>query len=144
MKPVLGSSWPPEHAASLCMERIRSQVSDPQCSKLSSWIKGRLCGFGGWEKEGVEKRLPAWGSCCFLRGFRACKNTFRPLNGNIQITVTLIEREETKWTRGQDFTVMTSGLGVWAEMVWFSPQPSPSCPSLFPGLEILEGSRRDR
>lgn len=69
-------------------------------------------GFGGWKKEGVEKRLPAWGSCCGHRGFRACKNTFRPLNGNMQIAVTLIEREETKGTRGQDFTVMTSGLGV--------------------------------
>lgn len=53
-------------------------------------------GFGAWEKDGMGKRLPAWGSCSPLGGFRVCKNPFRPLNGNLQMTVTLIEREETK------------------------------------------------
>lgn len=85
----------------------------------------------------MEKRLPVWGPCCSLRGFRACKNTVRLLNGNLQIAVTLIEREEAKWTRGQGFTrwrCERKGSG--------SPTPFPFLPSLFPGLEILEGSRR--
>lgn len=67
-----------------------------------------------WKRD-FQSGAPDVPSGCF----RACKNTVWLLNGNVQIAVTLIEREETTWTRGQGFTVMTRGLKVWAERVWF-------------------------